>query len=146
MEPQRRKTVRFRCKVAQEGREQKPEALINSGATHKFCYGLYLLRNCKKMKSEDVEGFAGRSSIIGHGEMEIILLRIKLIKSYHVIDFTMHILSVSSLNNLVDVLLSRSLKSFKVCCVLEPSTQNIIYETSVIDGSYIVCHFAIFKQ
>lgn len=88
------------------------------------------------MEHEEVEGPAAKSSVIGHGEMEIPLLSGKMTKAYHVPDFKTHILPVSSLNDFVDVLFSRSLKSFIGCFILEPGTRNIVYETSVSDGLY----------
>lgn len=129
-------TARFRCKAAKVGRDKKPEALIDSGATHNFCHDRHLFKNYKTMEHEEVEGPAGKSSVIRFGDIEIELLGGKRVKAYHVPDFTTHILVVSSLTNFVDVLFSKSLKRFKGCFKFEPGTRNIIYETPVKDDLY----------
>lgn len=100
-------TVLFRTNIAAIGKSKNAYALVDSGATHNFCYEEDRFINYTEMAHEVVQDPAGESKALGYGDIWIPILGGVRMRAYHVPEFNTHILAISKLDVHVDVTFSR---------------------------------------
>ncbi len=110
-------------------------ALIDSGATHHFCFDRELFTNYEVISPKTVESATGPSKVIGVGNILIPIYVGRIARAYHAPDFETHILSVSQLDEHVDIKFKRRSQS-RSCLIFKPGADILVFERRNQDGLY----------
>lgn len=128
--------VRFKSSLAIVDESKKQTALIDSGATHNFCWDKIHFTNYIPVTEETVAAAFGSGTILGRGNIKVPLLNGVEVEAFHTPQFLSHIISVSYVKKICNVLFADNFKNQSGCFMLDPETWDIANYIPEKNGLY----------
>lgn len=97
------KKLKVRSSLAQANDQKNSDAIIDSGATHHFFHSKKSFESYQEITTEKVKGSSGISSIMGKGNVSLLIDGSLVMEAFNTPFFSSNIISVGKISQLYDI-------------------------------------------